>query len=882
MNGFDRISAEHLLSHMSAGIGVFHIKDKLELLYINEAAAALSGRTARELMEYKDADMLDLVDPRDVVRLKKELQAAVDTKGNIVSSIRIFHKDNTKLWVKIIGGYYCDLEGFPVYYGTFIDISKEKCLEEKLIYRKECLKQQLKLDKMTGLFNRDEMVRIVDGYFDENPNKHAAFLMIDIDNFKRINDTYGHMQGDEVLGMIAKRLQRVFRKGDKIARMGGDEFTVFIPEVLSVEEVAKRAESLCRTLNILVDFGNVSRPISCSVGIALAPEHGRNFKTLYKNADIAQYEAKQNGKNRAKIFGNENVLNSHQFEPYGKQYAGEEAFKDDFSRLQVLVHSMPAGVAVYELEDTLKALFFNDEILKYCGYSREEYCNTIAQDAMAMVYETDRKALWHEIQSAVEQSRNIFCNYRIMHKSGSICWVQMTAVLIKYRNGNPVFYAVYVDMTKNREELEAARYRADHDALTGIYNRERFFAAARQMLDKHPDRKYVLIRTDIYRFKILNELLGRRTGDSILKAVAGQIKEQAPGGCVYGRFGGDDFVILLPEEELVLEQLEKNAENLIRKLNFDLNIVCYIGIYRVEDKNEPMELMCDRAQMALRKIKGDYLVRCAFYDESLRESVITEQEVLADMSHVLEKEELVIYYQPVYNAVTGKIFGAEALVRWMHPVKGILPPDTFIPFFEQNGFIQEMDRYVWRKVCGYLSERKKEGKRLFPVSVNVSRINMYNRNFPEEMEAFVRTYDLDPKYLRLEITESAYMADEQQLLSMTDRLRKYGFVVLMDDFGTGYSSLTMLKDIPVDVLKLDRQFICDIGTSKAAEKVIAAIIQVAQMLGIGMVAEGVESEEQCRFLKQAGCTAIQGYYFSRPVPLERFLELLEQCGIEEV
>lgn len=802
MNGFDRISAEHLLDHMSAGIGVFHIKDKLKLLYINEAAAALSGRTARELMEYKNTDMLELVDPKDVTRLKKELQTAVDTKGSIITSIRIFHKDKTKIWVKIIGGYYCDLEGYPVYYGTFIDISKEKCLEEKLIYKKECLKQQLKLDKMTGLFNRDEMIRIVDEYFDENPQKGAAFLMIDIDNFKSINDTYGHMQGDEVLGMIARRLKKVFRKGDKIARMGGDEFTVFIPEALSVVEVEKRAESLCKTLNILVDFKSVPRRISCSAGIALAPEHGRDFKSLYRNADIAQYEAKQNGKNRAKIFGTEKVLNSHHFYSSDKQCEGDEAFREDFSRLQELVRSMPEGVAVDELKDTLKALFFNDDILKYCGYSREE--------------------------------------------------------------------------------LEAERYRADHDALTGIYNRERFFTVAKEKLLKNPDRKFVLIRTDIYRFKILNELLGRKTGDIILKTVARQLAEQATVDCVYGRFGGDDFVILLPEEDLVLEELEKNAERLIQKLNFDLNIVCYIGIYRIEDRQESIELMCDRAQMALREIKGDYLIRYAFYDESLRKSVISEQEVLADMNHVLEKEELVIYYQPVYNTLTGKIFSAEALVRWMHPVKGILPPDTFIPFFEQTGFIQEMDRYVWKKVCGYLNERKKEGKVLFPISVNVSRINMYNRNFPEELEEIVRTYDLDPKYLRLEITESAYMADEQQLLSMTDRLRKYGFVVLMDDFGTGYSSLTMLKDIPVDVLKLDRQFICDIGNSKAAEKVIATIIQVAKMLGIGMVAEGVENEEQCQFLKQAGCTAIQGYYFSRPVPLEQFLDILDQCGIEEI
>ena len=537
---------------------------------------------------------------------------------------------------------------------------------------------------------------------------------------------------------------------------------------------------------------------------------------------------------------------------------------------------------MYELNDTWKALFFNAEILKYCGYSKEEYRNTIAQDAMAIVYEKDREILRSEIQSAVEQSRNIFCTYRILHKSGRICWVQMTAVLAEYRNGVPVFYAVFVDMTKNREELEIERFRADHDALTGIYNKERFFTVAERMLKKHPDRKYVLLRTDIYRFKILNELLGRKAGDQILIAVARQLAKKAPEGCVYGRFGGDDFIILLPEEDLILEEIEVNAENLIRELNFDLNIVCYIGIYRIEDRNEPIELMCDRAQMALREIKGDYLVRYAFYDERLRRSVISEQEVLADMSHVLEKEELVIYYQPVYNAVTGRIYGAEALVRWVHPVKGILLPDTFIPFFEQTGFIQEMDRYVWKKVCGYLSERKKVGKSLFPVSVNVSRINMYNWNFPDEMAELVKVYDLDPKYLRLEITESAYMADAQQLFVMTERLRKYGFVVLMDDFGTGYSSLTMLKDIPVDVLKLDRQFICDIGVSKAAEKVIATIIQVAEMLGIKMVAEGVESKEQCRFLKEAGCIAVQGYYFSKPVPLEQFLKLVEQSGIEEI
>ena len=248
--------------------------------------------------------------------------------------------------------------------------------------------------------------------------------------------------------------------------------------------------------------------------------------------------------------------------------------------------------------------------------------------------------------------------------------------------------------------------------------------------------------------------------------------------------------------------------------------------------------------------------------------------IVRDMEFALQEGQFCIYMQPVYNLRTNRIVSAEALVRWNHPTNGTISPGKFIPVFERNGFIVRLDRFVWEEACRFLRAKKDRGDKVIPVSVNVSRLNFYNLDLIEYLMQLVKKYELETWMLKLEVTESAYTDNPHQLMMVVRELRLHGFPVLMDDFGSGYSSLNMLKDLPVDVLKIDMGFVREIERSGRASAIIRSIVSMAQNLDMGIVVEGVETKPQVDFLGSIGCEKIQGYYFSRPLPEKEFDGLL--------
>ena len=243
------------------------------------------------------------------------------------------------------------------------------------------------------------------------------------------------------------------------------------------------------------------------------------------------------------------------------------------------------------------------------------------------------------------------------------------------------------------------------------------------------------------------------------------------------------------------------------------------------------------------------------------------------MHQALANNHFHMYLQPKFNLQTKELAGAEALVRWIHPAKGLIPPMHFIPLFEKNGFVTELDKCVWRQACEFLSARKKEGAKLFPISVNVSRIHMENDKFIDELILLTRKYGIDPKYLELELTETACFNNEKRFEETINTLKNLGFVVSMDDFGTGYSSLNMLRNLPIDVLKLDRGFIKDTIQDTKGQIVTKSIIEMANKLNMLTVAEGIETEEQAEFLRSIGCKIAQGFLYGKPVDIKSFTEL---------
>ncbi|MEA4853941.1 MAG: EAL domain-containing protein [Christensenella sp.] len=424
-------------------------------------------------------------------------------------------------------------------------------------------------------------------------------------------------------------------------------------------------------------------------------------------------------------------------------------------------------------------------------------------------------------------------------------------------------------------------FAAETDPLTGLYNRQAFYRHVREEIDAHHDKKYVLLRFDIDRFKAYNDVFGMEAGDQLLSVIGHAMLAAAEKHFVLGRVQADHFVALLPEEKLNLESVQKSLDNYSSAYSANFHLTFSVGLYRVTEPEIEVSLMCDRALLALQAVKSSYNNKKAWYTEQMRKKLIEEQGLIDDMDQALKEGQFVLYFQPQVNFDDGSLIGAEALVRWDHPKHGLISPANFIPIFEKNGFISKLDAYVWEKSCQYLRSWLDRDHRILPlsVSVNISRINIYDDTLCDRLKALVEKYRLPPSYLKLEITESAYMENPTQLINVVKRLQAMGFTIEMDDFGSGYSSLNTLKDVPVDVLKLDIKFLSQGENDARGGHILSSVIRMAHWLKIPVIAEGVETKTQADYLKSLSCFYMQGYYFGKPMPALQFEELLKKKAL---
>ena len=428
---------------------------------------------------------------------------------------------------------------------------------------------------------------------------------------------------------------------------------------------------------------------------------------------------------------------------------------------------------------------------------------------------------------------------------------------------------------RERQILEM-RHHIEIDALTGVYNREAFYEKTVELLQQNRSVRYNILYFDINCFKIINDLFHIETGNLILKTAGTYFKTITEGIGVAAHMEADHFAICMPEDMLDIDILLEGIDSAIFSLGIKNNILFYAGIYPVDDVLVPVNQMCDRAHMALNTVKGLYKKRYAYYDEKMRETLLEEQMLLREMEQALSSGQFCVYYQPIYSIKAGRAVSAEALVRWRHPTAGVIPPVRFVPLFERNGFVVRLDRFAWEEVCRLLAERVRAHLPVVPVSVNVSRLNFYDSDFCDTIVGLLKKYDLDPSLLRLEITESAYTDNPLQLLSVLKKLQALGLKILMDDFGSGYSSLNMLKNLAVDILKIDMNFVQDLEDSQRAPLILRRVVEMAHDLGMSVVVEGVETKAQIDFLASIGCDKIQGYYFAKPMPKEDFAALIEK------
>lgn len=431
-------------------------------------------------------------------------------------------------------------------------------------------------------------------------------------------------------------------------------------------------------------------------------------------------------------------------------------------------------------------------------------------------------------------------------------------------------------IAEQNREYERALREAEYDKLTGIYSREGFYSHVRGLLLQNPGGKFILIRFDIDRFKAFNDTFGTEAGDRLLCGIGELLLAYANDGMVFGRIESDHFAVVLSEDQYEALSIDAVFRRWLTDYPTEFRLSSSAGIFRISDPGLEVSLMCDRALMALRTVKNSYTDKAAYYSDDMRREILEEQVLTGEMDAALADGQFVVYFQPQVNYENGQLIGAEALVRWNHPSRGLIPPGKFIPLFEKNGFISKLDEFVWDKSCAYMRRWFDRRGKLLPVSVsvNISRVDIYNKDLCENLLALVDKYGLPPSSLRLEITEGVYMEDSALLSRVVNQLQDAGFTVEMDDFGSGYSSLNMLKDVPVDMLKLDMRFLSSSSDESRSGNILSSVIRMAHWLRLPIITEGVETREQADYLKNLGACYMQGYFFGRPMPAEAFEYIL--------
>ena len=499
-----------------------------------------------------------------------------------------------------------------------------------------------------------------------------------------------------------------------------------------------------------------------------------------------------------------------------------------------------------------------------------EYCFAVKKGETAL-YSTLSKIISMVPDSAVnaalsqhltEEAKLTFADF-IEDHFGIVMIIILVIILL--------FLALLLQNMRAVKKAKKLIQATETDDLTGLYNRKYFFQYANRIYHEHPRTPMDAIVLNLEQFHSINEIHGRKLGDRVLRVLGNEISAiaQEKSG-IAGRFEADRFDIYChPYEDYkqIFDRLQTALDGIASNLNLRLRM----GVMPWQENMEPVELF-DRARTACNMARGHYKEHLIIYDERVSEREGFEQRLINDFRHALEAQEFEVFYQPKYNIKVDppQLYSTEALVRWNHPELGVVSPGDFIPLFERNGQIGLLDKYVWSQAARQVAEWKETYGITLPVSVNISRVDVFDPQLEQTLETILSENHLDHQSFKLEITESAYTESADQVIEVVESLRQKGFQVEMDDFGTGYSSLSMLSSMPIDALKMDMQFIRDIDYDEKNRQMVTVIMDIAKTLKLPVIAEGVETQSQLQTLKSMGFSLVQGYYFSRPLRAEDF------------
>ena len=883
-------------------------------------------RTVTDYMEYIDHKSKIHPDDREKVK-----QLYMEVKEDPVE-IREIEKDGTISHTLLeLTKFVDEATGKTILVGNAKDITEQKEHEKML-------KEKVMKDPLTGIYNQMYGKMLINRYLNsKNPFEACGMILLDIDYFKAVNDHYGHLFGDKIILSLTDLLKKLFSdKNNVLVRAGGDEFVIFIANISNIELVRKNVQLMQNIRNI--SFEDNDCRFTCSAGVCYLPENisGYSYDQLFENADIALYKAKERGRNcyvycdslqhftmmsteheeyeeelDARYFQNDIVATA--FEIFEKTSNFDAAVnllmrvigtRVGLDRITVIRADIKNQEVYSDYQWNKKGI---PKVLKEIDkFDKKDFLtlfNNYGENGIIVLQYDDMEEYSPGAQKLLMQGDAKTVVYAAMYCEGRYTGAISYVVCKEKRNWSNEMLKQISEVTKiisthfAKNEImnhayQGAVTRMEHDTLTGLISFERFHEEIERIILSNKTNNYLMIYTDFENFKYFNYKYGYTVGDQLLKDFCSSIisKIVDKHNLYFTRVVSDQFLMFRParyekdEYEKLIEEIEqKNIDFMLRqKERFpQSNVTLRTGVYYVTSECMSASYAIDVANYARQKVDNDSKCSVRFYDDEMQKRRTLENQIVNEMKEAIEQHQFKVYFQPKYSIKNREITGAEALIRWERENGEVLSPDSFIPVYENNGKIVELDFYVFETVVKYLAKNQKEGRNQVPISINASSLHAMDPQTITLYMDILKKYDVDPSLVEIELTETAVVSEYESVRELFDEFQLHGIKTAMDDFGSGYSILNTIVDIPVDVIKIDRGFITSCLESDRGIYFLKHLIDMIRNLGYQIICEGVETDQQIEILKQIGCDEIQGYWYSKPLKEEDYDKLLQTENISK-
>lgn len=845
--------------------------------------------------------------------------------------LRLRTPNGDYLWYQTKGRTFYDKNHVPIsVLGIMENIDDRKRMELRIA-------DENMRDSLTKLYERDHARDLMSKFLaSQEGTEYAGLLLIDVDDFSKLTEKMGTTFADEVLKSMATDLDEIFYTSDILGRVGGDEFIILMKNIKKIPDIEKKMQEIQTVVYKTYSEAEMKFTSTVTIGAAVFPIDGKEYEELYRNAEKALVYEKEHGKNRYGLYDASREAEYdklHIEEKHNKiqhQYELEQTYerKESYSLIEL------AFKLIDESKNTDSAInLLLRQVARQMGLDAicvrhrvgEEYKFTYPYRCFMGDYVledqemTFTKEAWESTLKRIRENGGFICCSNVediedaelrstckkngIHSYarcsyfekdeyiGSVDFVSFTQEREWTKEDKQTIQAVTNVISSYLLKMKAYEDASDtierltgFDSITGLYKYEKFLELAEEYLKTAAHGQYAIVYLDFSNFKYINEMYGYEVGDSILKACADGAKKFTNHFIMGSRVFSDNLVCLLNADGWTTEQMVHAIENGSKQFSdkiqseyLESNVVCAIGLYpfRVDGNEILLKNIISNANLARKEAKKPERAGCVVYDESMGRKLLKEVEYANDMENAFRNHEFAVYMQPKIDLKGHALIGAEALIRWIKPNGEIIFPDEFIPVFEKNKSITLLDYFVYDEVCKYLADRIRRGERVVSVSMNISRVHLQSI---DEMVFYIKgllhKYQVPPKYLEFELTETMSNEKVEDTVKLLTKLRELGVRVSMDDFGSGYSSLNVLPKLPLDGLKLDKEFLKDFDTDPDEKIIIPSIIDMAKKLKLNVVCEGVETKQQVEFLRDVDCDIAQGYYYSKPVPLDVFSSML--------